>query len=400
VLTGIFIVPSDIDSLKRKGVLQNVLDRDEQEFLSIVETVHPFALFGRIESLSPSNRIHEFLQPRSSAYRLFSWIKFFGHLIRVTRGVVALARRPGEVFIRAQDPYFCGLIGFVASRLSNRPFCVSIHSDYDKMFVLDPVAGAPRVFGSRKLAKQLERFLLKRADFVLVISDYLGAYARENGASPEKIRLFRHMVDFAQYAETAPAEAVERLELPNERRILSAVCRLSRQKFVYDLIELSKRLRDLYPDILLVIAGDGEEAGQLRRLIEEEKLCHHVRMTGFLGSESVAALRQSSYVCLALLDGRSLIEACAAGRPVVGYDVEWHKEIIDDGVNGFLVPEADVERLAAAVGHLLENPNIADKMGAELQLKVMSMFAPNALLKQRRDVYRDLLSGRASRGAI
>jgi glycosyltransferase involved in cell wall biosynthesis len=399
VLTGIFIVPSDIDSLRRKRVIANVLDRNERGFVTTVETIHPFAIYERTETVSANSVIHEFRQPESASWRVISWIRFLRHLVRVTWATVSIARKRGPAFIRAQDPYYCGLIGYAASRLSNRPFCVSIHSDYDKMFVLDPVAGAPRVFGSRMLAKQIERFVLKRADLVLAISEYIGTYALNNGTSREKIHTFRHVIDFSKYAQPVPAAAVERLKLPSSRRILSAVCRLSRQKFVYDLIELTKQLRNDYPDVLLAIAGDGEEAKGLRRLIDESGLKDHVRLLGFLDFMEVAALRQSSYVSLALLDGRSLIEACAAGRPVVGYDVEWHKEIIEDGLNGFLVREGDVAQLATAVGQLLADPIQADIMGAESRRKVLTMYAPETLLAQRRNVYQDLLLAGASRGA-
>ena len=61
--------------------------------------------------------------------------------------------------------------------------------------------------------------------------------------------------------------------------------------------------------------------------------------------------------------GFSLIEACAAGRPVVSYDVEWHSELVKSNETGFLLKEHDIDAVVEALDWLLEHPSESDAMG-------------------------------------
>ena len=86
-------------------------------------------------------------------------------------------------------------------------------------------------------------------------------------------------------------------------------------------------------------------------------------LPGFLSREEVIDLRRSSTVNLCLMAGFSLIEACAAGRPVISYDVEWHYELVKDRETGFLIKEHDIEGLVKSVSFLLDHPDEVTRMG-------------------------------------
>lgn len=389
---GMFIVPSDLESLERKGVIAGVLERTEEGFLEVAVTVHPFVRQERTVCLAEDSIVYEYRQPEQSAFRPVSWMRFLAHIFHVVWRVRKICRTQCITFIRAQDPYYSGLIGFLASRFPRIPFCISIHSDYDKMYTLDPEHGAPKVFGRRHLAKKLESFLLKRADRVLVISDYIGDCAARNGARSDSLRLFRHIVGLKQFLETAAHGATQLPKLPPNKIVISAICRLSRQKYVYDILELAKKLRSKRDDFVVVLAGGGEEEHLLRHQIKQDGLSQYVLMPGFLPQPAVAALRMRSTVNLCLLDGQSLIEACSVGKPVVAYDVEWHREILCDKVTGFIVPESDVDRLVESAIYLMDHPKEAKRMGELARQRVFKMFDPERVRSARRSIYEELVA--------
>jgi glycosyltransferase involved in cell wall biosynthesis len=87
-----------------------------------------------------------------------------------------------------------------------------------------------------------------------------------------------------------------------------------------------------------------------------------------------------------------LIEAAAAGRPIVASDVPGCREVVDQGENGLLVPPGDPAALANALALLAENPALRHKMGAAGRLKAVNQFANNKVIAATLKVYSDLLN--------
>jgi glycosyltransferase involved in cell wall biosynthesis len=386
-MKALFIVSSSLDALRAKGVEGRILERDEGGFLEKVITLHPFAPRAHVAMLSSGNVVHEVAFGRSSSFRLLAWLYFAWAIVRTVRYARRLILQERIDFVRAQDPYFSGLVGYLASRWPRLPFCISIHADYDSQHALSPGTASPVVFGSRRLAKMLERFLLRRADLVLPISRHTAWAAERDGAPQDRIRIFRHLIDTSAFLTSEDSGHASRPEVP----IISVVSRLSREKHILDLVELGRRLKDAGLSFQLVIGGDGSERNELRRRIEAGNLQSVVIMLGAIRPEEVRSLRQRSTLCVCLLDGLSLIEALAAGKPVIGYDIEWHREAIREGVNGCLVPEGDVGALAKAATSILSDKDLAARMGAQSRQIAMS-FDREVGVRDHRAIYQELLA--------
>jgi glycosyltransferase involved in cell wall biosynthesis len=86
-----------------------------------------------------------------------------------------------------------------------------------------------------------------------------------------------------------------------------------------------------------------------------------------------------------------LIEAAAAGRPIVASDVPGCREVVDHGENGLLVPPGDPVALAEALALLAGNPDLRQKMGAAGRLKAVNQFANEKIIAATLKVYSDLL---------
>jgi glycosyltransferase involved in cell wall biosynthesis len=169
------------------------------------------------------------------------------------------------------------------------------------------------------------------------------------------------------------------------------VGRLSRQKYVYDALEVARRLAQRRDDFVLIFVGDGEERKGLEALVEKEGLFPKVRMVGFQSNERVAAILHQSYLAFCLLAGFSLIEACASGIPVVCYDIEWHKELIKNRETGFIIKEGDFDALTETVAYLLDHHEEAKRMGSKARELVVARHGMSHTSEIKRTCYRELL---------
>ena len=87
---------------------------------------------------------------------------------------------------------------------------------------------------------------------------------------------------------------------------------------------------------------------------------------------------------------QALIEAAAMGIPIVASDLPGCREVVEDGGNGLLVPPGDVERLAEAIGGLLRDPELRQKMGEKGRELVARRFAPEQIVARYADAYQEL----------
>ena len=393
---ALFVVPSAYDALVEKGVDGMITERDENGFFSRVVTVHPFTGNSRRIDLGPVHSVIEFGRPRAVARgmpRATQVPALAFHLASLVRRIARIARAEKIDIIRANDPYFAGLLGWLVRCLVPRAsFCVSIHADYDKRFELDGSQGAPVIFGSRALAKRLEAFVLRRADLVLPIREHLGAIALAAGVEHERIHPIPHGFDFAPFDAPSAIDLRARLGLDAGISILGFAGRLSRENYVDDVLDLAEVLARARDDFAVVMAGDGPERTRLEaRIANSPALERHVHLLGYVSKNDVIALRRQSAAALCLMGGFSLIEACAAARPVIAYDVEWHRELVGPET-GWLVAEGDGHALTAAVERLLSDPARSDAMGVAARALAFARHRLEAASAAKISAYERLLA--------
>jgi colanic acid/amylovoran biosynthesis glycosyltransferase len=149
---------------------------------------------------------------------------------------------------------------------------------------------------------------------------------------------------------------------------LVSVGRIVEQKGQAILIQAVARLLERGCDVKLVIVGDGPMRADIEALIDRLGLKDHVRITGYLSNQGV---------CDELLAARALVlpsfaeglpgvffEALALGRPVISTYIAAHPELIEQGVNGWLVPAGAVEPLVDAMAEALTaDPAHLERMG-------------------------------------
>jgi glycosyltransferase involved in cell wall biosynthesis len=172
-----------------------------------------------------------------------------------------------------------------------------------------------------------------------------------------------------------------------EGRIVGNVARLADQKGQRDLIAAAPAVLERHPDVRFVIAGDGELRAELEELARPfgdrfELLGERDDVPDLLASFEVFAFpSRFEGLCLAV------IEAQAAGVPVVATPVGGIKETVVDGETGRLVPVGDVEALAAAITATLDDPDSARRLADAARTRVLERFAVERMVAETLALY-------------
>jgi len=298
---------------------------------------------------------------------------------------------PNVGLIRAFDPYFIGLSGVFLSIMSGKPLCVSIHADYEQREKLQ-TGVIPCWYRSKRLTQRIEKLVTSRAKFILPIRETMKDHFYSIGVCEKKIRVIPHGIDLSPFQNDEKIHLSEYSDKNDIQNLVSSVMRIENENYFTDVLQIAACVVRENNNALFIIAGDGSKVRDAHHFIQVNHLDKHVQMPGYLSREKAMELRKQSTVNLCLMAGFSLIEACAAGRPVIAYDVEWHHELVIDGETGFLIKEGDVETAAEKIIFLIQNPEIADRMGAAARKRAFERHDINktALIKQR--IYEELMA--------
>ena len=256
--------------------------------------------------------------------------------------------------------------------------------------------------------------VLPRAHCVTAISESNVADIRSAGVSDERIARVPNGVATAGYGVPRGdrGELRGRFGLPRDRKIILTVGRNEARKGYHLLPEIVRALLQRRQDFLWVVAGRGTD--QLPAAWRAPELAPHLRALGQVGEvgpaagwrermgalEAVIPLFQCADVfafpSLVEAFGIVLVEAMAAGLPIVTTDAQGCRDVVQDGRTGVLVPCGDAEAMAAAVDRLLDDPGQMARLGAQGRAAARQ-YDWAGVAAQYIDVYRQVLAAQAGR---
>jgi glycosyltransferase involved in cell wall biosynthesis len=278
-------------------------------------------------------------------------------LLAFTREVTRQGRGADVLFV---SDY--GLPAALANLRLRKPMVIKVVSDFAWEFAERhgwtslPVAEfqsarhGPRV----RLLRRVEGWYVSQADRVIVPSEHVGRLVRGWGVDEGKIRVIYNALPSEVGDLPTRAEARERLGWEADEPILVTVGRVAEVKRV----DLQLRALARLERGRLAIVGDGPERPGLEALAGELGIAGRVTFTGALPHErALLAIRAADvFLLTSRTEGLShvLLEAMQLGTPCVASAVGGNPEVIEDGVDGLLVPYGDVEALVAAVESLID----------------------------------------------
>ena len=172
--------------------------------------------------------------------------------------------------------------------------------------------------------------------------------------------------------------------------------RMLKDKGIIELVEASRLLKQRGNIFRVILAGMLDPGNPSAITEQEINQWQREGLIEWVGYQSDIAerLTQCHIVCLpSYREGLplSLIEAAAAGRPIVATDVPGCREIVQDEWNGLLVPARDVAALAEALQKLLQNPQVRKEYGLNGRQLVLEKFTQETVIQQTMKVYQSLL---------
>jgi glycosyltransferase involved in cell wall biosynthesis len=188
--------------------------------------------------------------------------------------------------------------------------------------------------------------------------------------APERIEVFHNGHDIDRYASPS-ADAHSRIRrefaLADNLPLVGVVGRLDvAQKGQDVMIRALPALQERCPGVALLLVGDGPDRGRCEALVDQLGLVDAVRFSGhrndvpdLLAAVDIVAVPSACDEGLPLV----AIEASAAGRPIVAFDGGGLPEVVVHGETGIIVPKGDVGRLSEAIASLLEDPELARRLG-------------------------------------
>jgi glycosyltransferase involved in cell wall biosynthesis len=179
------------------------------------------------------------------------------------------------------------------------------------------------------------------------------------------------------------------LAIPENAGVCGIVARLAAVKDHRTLFEAVRFVRAARPDVRCLVVGDGELRADLEAAAWEMGLDAAIHLVGARNNVRDYLAAMDVFVLSSVTEGLSmtLLEAMAAGLPVVATRVGGNPEVVVDGETGLLVPPRDAKALAAAIGSLLEHPERARAMGAAGRARVHEQFSLDAMVGAYASVY-------------
>jgi glycosyltransferase involved in cell wall biosynthesis len=271
--------------------------------------------------------------------------------------------------------------------------------------VLGRLAGVPLIIsGERTMGMESRcRYRLNQitqglADRVVCVSPQVADFVLDKVGIPrEKVVVIPNGVDIAHW-ERLPdrREAREALGLPLDGTLVGVIARLDPVKRLDVLLRALAALEG----VSAVVVGYGPQEDRLKSLAEELGIEGRVRFAGHQRDVRPWLAALDVFVLSSDWEGMSnaLLEAMAARLPVVATATGGTPDVVLDGKTGFLVPPGDPPALARALGRLLTDPGLRERMGQAGRHRVGELFSVDLMVERTESLYENLRAGQADPG--
>jgi len=283
--------------------------------------------------------------------------------------------------IVSQDPFLTGLAGWRIKKRFGLPLLLHFHGDFwDNRYWLGEKWFNP-------IFLLISRFLVKRADGVRVVSAGIREKLIRKRINRSKIRVIPTPVEIAEFEKYNP----ERVRTIKEKRLQGRklvinVGNNSPAKDYPTLLEAIDFIHQDYPNLAFWQIGADLDLGEKRMMaVSSRKISRDVLADYYQAADVyLSSSRHESF-------GKVLVEAMAAGLPIVATATTGSKEIVADNESGFLVPVGDSQGLAEKVIYLLNHPERARAMGEKGREMIKDRFNKKEIVDKIINFWQDLI---------
>lgn len=246
-------------------------------------------------------------------------------------------------------------------------------------------------------ARWLTRSQTREVDRLIVPSTALREVMHEYGVQAS-VEILPTGIDLAEFTAGDGVRFCHRQGIDPRRPKLVYIGRVAFEKNIDLLLQVIARARLRYPDILLVVAGEGPALGHLKRLMKELGVEANVHFVGYLQRgqdlwDCYAAGRAFVFASTTETQGLVLLEAMALGVPVIGVPALGARDVLREGEGALTVP-AEAGPFVAAVDRLLRDPALQQELGRRGK-RYAQGWSNAAICERLIDLYRDVIAAHA-----
>jgi glycosyltransferase involved in cell wall biosynthesis len=296
-----------------------------------------------------------------------------------------IGRAAGSNVVSTEDPFLCGLAGYLTARRLGIPLSLQFAGD----MIDNPIWMTERPLN--RWLNPLGKWLIGRAQTLRVVSTRERDKLIGLGIAPERVWNIGWITDFRRFLDADGSEIQARWLDSRYKKLIVFMGRLVPQKDPHTLVAAARMVAPVHPDARFLLVGRGPLESEIRKNIERAGLSDQIVLAGAAAYDEVPAYLAAANV-LALTtvyegNARVLAEAAAAGRPVVTADVSGSLDTVLDGESGYVVPVRDPHAFADRLIRLLDDPAVAERMGARARAHVLEQYDERRLLQQFQELW-------------
>lgn len=272
--------------------------------------------------------------------------------------------------------YKADLYGYVAARRSGKPIVATCHN----------WLGGTAALG---IYNRLDRMALKRFHGLAAVSDSVAQRLLASGVPARKIRTIANGIDVQKFESARPSLVLNF----DYSKVIGMVARLDLQKGFEYLLRAARELCGAFPELKVVIVGEGPDRNEIERMIQRLGLLSNVILAGQHSDMPAIYAAMDIFVLPSLNEGlpMTILEAMAARKPVIATRVGAIPKVIQDGETGLLVDPADSDGLRNALARLLADSDLCSRLGAAGHDWVSRNYTSEAMALKYRQMYDDVL---------
>jgi len=333
-------------------------------------------------------------RPGAIAHRPWMHLSGANQALQVISAELSMAAATAGADVVHSHTWYTSLAGHLSGLLHGIPHVLTAHS-------LEPLRPwkAEQLGGGYAVSSWCERTAIESAAAVIAVSrgmaaDILMSYP---GVLPERVHVIHNGIDAVQYAPDHGRDVLDRYGIDPGQPSIAFVGRVTRQKGLQVLLRAA---RHIAPQAQLVLCAGQADTPELQA--EVSVLVDHLRATRsgviwipamLAKAEVIQVLSHATlFVCPSLYEPLGIVnlEAMACGTAVVASAVGGIPEVVENGVNGLLVPPDDETALAQAINALIEDPARAAEFGARGRARAVAEFSWDAIAAQTARLYASL----------
>lgn len=265
---------------------------------------------------------------------------------------------------------------FLAKEATGVPYIVTLHGSDVSILGIDAAY------------LNVTRLSLRAADKVTATSNFLIDIAKK------QMKLQREIVKIPNFVDSnlfRPLKKSQSAESEEHQTVITHISNFRPIKRVHDLVRAMKIVAKT-EDCKLVLVGDGPERPAVTTLIEKLKLRGKTTLTGF--RRDIPRILNNSHMLVIPSEMESapltLLEGMSCGVPVIATKVGGIPEMVEDGVNGFLVAPRKPKQIAEKILALHENPALREKLGMAGRNTVLEKYSKKKVVSLYEDLYKSV----------